>query len=70
MLGPAGFAAGPAEADKHERIKAMFKSIDELIRSRRSRFQLWREALIAWGSGLAVAAAGFQTIYSMIFAFE
>lgn len=48
----------------------MFKSIDELIRSRRSRFQPWREALIAWGSGLAVAAAGFRTIYSTIFAFE
>ena len=48
----------------------MFKSLDELIRFKRSRFELRWGALVRWGSGLVLAAGGFQAIYSIIFAFE
>ena len=47
----------------------MFNSLDELIRSKRSRFHVWRE-LASGVTGLALAGAGFQAIYSMIVAFE
>lgn len=44
----------------------MFKSFDELVRFNRSRFQVWREAVLRWASGIVLAGAGFQAIYSLI----
>jgi hypothetical protein len=48
----------------------MFKSFEELIRFKRSRFQIWREAMLHRISGIVLAAAGFQAIYSVILAFD
>jgi len=48
----------------------MFKSLDELIRVKQSQFQIWREALIRWTTGILGAAAGFQVIYALLVAFE
>jgi hypothetical protein len=48
----------------------MFKSLDELIRFNRTRFQLVRAALVRAVSGIVLAAAGFQAVYSLLFAFE
>lgn len=48
----------------------MFKSLDESIRFNRSRFRLWREAVIRWATGIALAGAGFQAVYAMMFEFE
>jgi len=47
----------------------MFNDLDELIRSKRSRFQVWRE-LASGVTGVALAGAGFQAIYSMLVALE
>jgi hypothetical protein len=50
----------------------MFKSLDEMIqlRFKRSRLQLWREALVRWTVGVTGAVAGFQAVYSMILSLE
>lgn len=48
----------------------MFKSLDESIRFNRSRFQLWREVVVRWATGIVLAGAGFQAVYTMMFAFE
>lgn len=48
----------------------MLTSTDPLIRPKRPGWQRLREATIAWFGGIAVTAATFQAIYSMIFAWE
>jgi hypothetical protein len=48
----------------------MFKTLDELIRFKQSRLQLLRESVVRWATGIALAAAGFQAVYSLIFAIE
>jgi hypothetical protein len=48
----------------------MFKSLDEMIQSNQSRFQRWREAVVRWASGIVLAAASFEGVYSLIFALE
>ena len=48
----------------------MFKSLDEMIRFNRSRLDVAWDALLRWVSGVLVAGAGFQALYSMLFAFE
>jgi hypothetical protein len=48
----------------------MFKSLDEMIEPKQSRFGAGWEALIRWVTGIAIASAGFQAVYSFIFAFE
>lgn len=44
----------------------MFQSLDELIRFKRSQFSVWRESLVQWISGIVLAGAGFQAIYSLM----
>jgi hypothetical protein len=44
----------------------MFKSFDELIRFKRSQFHVWRESLVRWISGIVLAGAGFQAVYSLM----
>jgi hypothetical protein len=48
----------------------MFKSFDELIRFNQTRFQVARQAVVRAVSGVVLAAAGFQAVYSLLFAIE
>jgi len=48
----------------------MFKSLDELIRFKRSRLDVAWETLVRWAAGMVLAGAGFQAVCSMIFDLE
>ena len=50
----------------------MFKSLDEMIQIRFavSKLQSLRDAIVRGAVGIAGAAAGFQTVYSMLLALE
>lgn len=47
----------------------MFQSLDERLERNRSRLQLLREAL-SGAAAVLLAGAGFQAIYSLIFALD
>jgi len=48
----------------------MFTTINQSSGAKLSLLRGLRETVIAWVSGVAAAAAAFQAIYFMIFAFE
>jgi hypothetical protein len=48
----------------------MFKTLDEMIRFRRTRLEMGRQHLIRALSGIALSAAGFQAVYSLLYAIE
>ncbi|HTS46670.1 MAG TPA: hypothetical protein VMH05_01935 [Bryobacteraceae bacterium] len=47
----------------------MFQTLDERMERNRSRLQLFREAL-SGAAAVLLAGAGFQAIYSLIFALD
>jgi hypothetical protein len=66
-----GLGKPPALGNEEKRKEAaMFKSFDELIRFNRSQLRVWWEASVYRAGGVAVSAAGFQAIYSLLFAIE
>jgi hypothetical protein len=44
----------------------MFKSLDELIRFKRTQFHVLRESVVSWVSGIVLAGAGFQAVYALL----